>query len=444
MSGSDSTATQPRSAEILEGQNRWIFPCVKPLYAEPVVMESGSGVWVKDVDGGEYLDLFAGILSTPLGHCHPRVTAAVGEQIQKLGHTSTLYVTEPQVHAARKMAEIAPGGLDRTFFLNSGTEAIETALQMAQLYTGRSEIVGLRMSYHGRSAAASNVTANASWRPLATSIAGFKHALAPYRYRSHIDTQDEAELAEFYANDLDETIRTTTNGRPAAFIAEAILGVAGYVVPPKGYFKRCAEIIRSYGGVLIVDEVQAGFGRTGKHWFEIMHSEVEPDIMVTAKGIANGYPAAATMTRTDIAEKWRGNTISTFGGNPVSMAACSATLDVMREEDVRTRSTERGEQLRGSLENLKDQFEWIGDVRGRGLMRGMELVRDRNTKEPAPDLAKALLEAAKGEGLLIGVGGHWGQVIRIGPSMLITQEELAEGMKRLQRACEKVAQHVAD
>jgi 4-aminobutyrate aminotransferase-like enzyme len=441
-SSGSTTATHSRSAEVLEGHNRWVFPCVKPLYAEPIVMESASGVWVKDADGVEYLDLFAGILSTSIGHCHPRVTEAVGHQIKKLGHTSTLYVTEPQVDAARKLAEIAPGGLDRTFFLNSGTEAIETALQMAQLYTGRSEIVALRMSYHGRSAAASNVTANASWRPLATSIAGIKHALGPYPYRAHIDTEDEVELAEFYANDLDETIRTTTNGRPAAFIAEAILGVAGYVIPPKGYFKRCAEVIRSYGGLLIIDEVQTGFGRTGEHWFEIMHSEVEPDIMVTAKGIANGYPAAATITRTDIAEQWSGKTISTFGGNPISMAACSATLDVMREENVLARSSERGAQLRTSLERLQYEHDWIGDVRGRGLMQGMELVKDRATKEPAPDLANALLEAAKAENLLIGLGGHWGQVIRIGPSMLITQEELAEGMGRLQRACERVSAHL--
>jgi len=439
MAGTSSAATRSRSDEILSEHNRWIFPCVKPLYDEPLVLDSGSGVWVKDADGVEYLDLFAGILSTSIGHCHPRVTDAVGDQIRKLGHTSTLYVTEPQAEAARKLAEIAPGALDRTFFLNSGTEAIETALQMAQLYTGRSEVVALRMSYHGRSAAASNATANSAWRPLATSMVGFKHALAPYRYRSHIDTEDEAELAEFYANDLDETIRTTTNGRPAAFIAEAILGVAGYVVPPKGYFKRCAEIIRGYGGVLIIDEVQAGFGRTGEHWFEIMHSEVEPDILVTAKGIANGYPAAATVTRTDIAEKWSGKTISTFGGNPVSMAACSATLDVMREENVRQRSVERGEQLRVSLERLQSEHDWIGDVRGRGLMQGMELVKDRRNKEPAPELARALLEAAKTEHLLIGLGGHWGQVIRIGPSMLVTQEELAEGISRLERACKKVS-----
>lgn len=440
MSDAGSVGTQSRSAEILEAQGRWIFPCVKPLYRDPVVMESGLGVWVKDADGAEYLDLFAGILSTSLGHCHPRVTHAVREQVGKLGHTSTLYVTEPQVEAARKLAAIAPGELDRTFFLNSGTEAIETALQMAQLYTGRSEIVALRMAYHGRSAAASNVTANASWRPLATSIAGIKHALAPYRYRSHIDTDDDEELAEFYANDLDETIRTTTNGQPAAFIAEAILGVAGYVVPPKGYFKRCAEIIRGYGGLLIIDEVQAGFGRTGDHWFEIMRSEVDPDILVTAKGIANGYPAAACVTRTDIAERWSGKTISTFGGNPISMAACSATLDVMREEDVPTRSAERGAQLRTSLERLQMEHSWIGDVRGRGLMQGIEIVRDRDTKEPAPDLARALLEAAKAEKLLIGLGGHWGQVIRIGPSMLISQDEMAEGVARLQRACERIAE----
>jgi len=431
--------TTTRSAEILAAQHEHMFPCVKPLYREPLVLGEGSGVWAKDVDGVEYLDLFSGILSTSVGHCHPRVVQAVSEQVARLGHTSTLYVTEPQVRAAEKLNAITPAGLTRAFFTNSGTEAIETALNLAKIHTGRSEIVALRMGYHGRSAMATNLTAHASWRPLATSIAGISHAISPHSYRSPFGHLDEDAQAEAFAADLDEVIRTTTNGKPAAFIAETIQGVAGYVVPPKSYFARVAEIIRGYGGLLIIDEVQAGFGRCGEHWFGIDHWGVEPDIMVMAKGIANGFPAAATVARAEIADSWTAKTISTFGGNPISMAACAATLDVMREEDVPTRAKLRGDQLRDALDTLKAEYDWIGDVRGLGLMQAIELVKDRQTKEPDPGRTQALMEAAKEEGLLIGLGGHWGQVIRIGPSLLISGDEMAEGILRLNRACSRVA-----
>ncbi len=437
MTQTDTTTTT-RSAEIIAAHREHVFPCVRPLYDVPLVLDEGRGVWVRDADGVEYLDLFSGILSTSVGHCHPRVVEAVTDQVARLGHTSTLYVTEPQVRAAEKLASIAPAGLTRTFFSNSGTEAIETALHLAQIHTGRSEIVALRMAYHGRSALATNVTAHASWRPLATSIAGISHAASPYAYRSPLGHLDEDAMAEAFAQDLDEVIRTTTNGAPAAFIAETIQGVAGYVVPPRRYFQLAAEIIRGYGGVLIIDEVQAGFGRCGEHWFGIDHYGVRPDIMVMAKGIANGFPAAATMATDEIAASWTGKTISTFGGNPIAMAACNATLDVMREEDVPSRASERGAQLRDALDALKARFDWIGDVRGMGLMQAIELVRDRESKAPDPERAKALLEAAKAERLLIGIGGHWGQVIRIGPSLLVSEDETAEGTRRLSRACERL------
>ena len=436
MNPSATSATA--SAAILAGQRAHLFSSVKPLYAEPIVMAEAEGVWVTDADGRRYLDLFSGILSTSVGHCHPQVVSAVQAQAARLGHTSTLYVTEPQVEAARKLSEILPGGLDRTFYTNSGTEAIETALQLACVHTGRSEIVALRMAYHGRSSLAANVTAHASWRPLATQVAGVHHAIAPDRYRCALETEDDERLSDYFAADLDEVIRTTTNGQPAAFIAETIQGVGGYIVPPKQYFQKAAEVIRHYGGLLIIDEVQAGFGRTGDHWFAIEHWGVEPDIMVMAKGIAGGYPAAATAARADIVDSWTGKTISTFGGNPISMAAAAATLDVMKEEDVPARASHRGAQLRSALEALAQKYPWIGDVRGMGLMQALDLVTDRPSKKADPSRAHALLEAAKTEDLLIGLGGHWGQVIRLGPSLLISEEELAEGIRRLERACARV------
>ena len=426
------------SERVLAGHSEFLFPAVRPLYDEPLVLDEGEGVRVRGVDGREYLDLFSGILTTSVGHCHPEVVGRVQAQVGRLGHTSTLYVTEPQVEAARRLAEIAPGQLSQTFFTNSGTEAIETAIHMACLHTGRSEIVALRQAYHGRSFLASNVTAHSSWRPLASSVPGIKHAMTPYPYRCPFKQPCDESCGEAFAHDLEDVIRTTTNGRPAAFIAESILGVGGYIVPPPGYFARAAEIIRSYGGLFIADEVQSGFGRTGGRWFAIEHWGVEPDIMVMAKGIANGAPVGATITRPDIAASWKAKSISTFGGNPVAMAAASATLDVMVGEDVPTRAEARGAQLAGGLRELREDYDWIGDVRGMGLMQALELVQDRSTKEPAPQRAKALLEAAKDECLLIGIGGLHGQVIRIGPSLLITEAEVAEGLARLGRACGRV------
>ncbi len=429
-------AVSDRERETVTAQREHLFPWVKPYYAEPLVLSDGEGVWVRDEQEREYLDLFAGILTTSVGHCHPDVVSAVEAQIRRLGHTSPLYVTEQQVAAAVQLARLSPGDLKRSAFTNSGTEAIETAVAAACIHTGRSEIIALRYGYSGRSALATNLTGHASWRPLPTQTVGVKHARAPYMYRSPLgDGATEEECTDSFIDDLVEVIETTTSGRPAALLAETIQGVAGYVVPPAGYLTRAAEVIRSYGGLFISDEVQTGFGRTGGAWFGIEHSDVVPDIMVMAKGIANGFPVAATITTDEIAESWSSNSISTFGGNPVCMAAAVATMTVMEEEDVPARSAERGNQIRRALDALDAEFDWIGDVRGMGLMQAMELVEDPTTKEPSPRRARAVMEAAKEEGLLLGTGGRYGHVVRIGPSMLITAEEVDDAMARLARAC---------
>ncbi len=285
---------------------------------------------------------------------------------------------------------------------------------------------------------ATNLTGHAPWRPLASGVAGIKHVISPYPYRCPFKSPCDESCIDKFGDDLEDVIRTTTNGKPAAFVAETIQGVGGYIVPPPGYFQRAAEIIRSYGGLFICDEVQAGFGRTGGKWFGIEHWDVEPDIMVMAKTIANGFPLGATITRDEIAEAWTAKTISTFGGNPVAMAAGIATNDVMVQEDTPARSAVRGEQFRKGLETLQQEHAWIGEVRGMGLMQALELVEDRATKQPSPGKAKALLQAAKEEGILLGVGGLQGNVIRMGPSMLVTEEEVAEGLDRLGRACARV------
>jgi 4-aminobutyrate aminotransferase len=286
---------------------------------------------------------------------------------------------------------------------------------------------------------ATNLTAQHGWRPLASGIAGIKHVMAPYPYRCPFKSPCDETCVDKFGNDLEDAIVTTTNGKPAAFFAETVLGVGGFVVPPQGYFQRAAEIIRSHGGLFIADEVQAGFGRTGDHWFGIEHWGVEPDIMVMAKTIANGMPLGATIARPEIADAWTAKTISTYGGNPVSMAAAIATNDVMVRENVPRRSAERGAQLRAGLDELARQHEWMGDVRGLGLMQAIEVVTNRESRTPSTDLAKRLHEAAKDEGLLLGLAGLHGQVIRFAPSMLATEEQVADGLERLSRAADVVS-----
>ncbi|MDH3733211.1 MAG: aspartate aminotransferase family protein [Gemmatimonadota bacterium] len=423
------------AADTTAAHREHLFPWVRPYYAEPLVLAEAEGVRVRDVEGVEYLDLFAGILTTSIGHCHPAVQSAVTAQMAKLGHTSTLYVTEPQVEAAVALAGIAPGDLSVSCFTNSGTEAVESAIAAARLYTGRHEIVALRLGYSGRSMLTSHMTAHGGWRLPLGGVTGVVHARSPYPFRSPVG---EEQTTDFFIDDLVEVIETTTGGKPAAFFAETIQGVGGYIVPPRDYFQRAAEVIRGFGGLMIIDEVQAGFGRTGGKWFGIEHWGVEPDIICMAKGIANGFPVGATITRPEIAEAWQGPSISTFGGNPVSMAAVNATLGVMKAEDVPVRARERGEQLRTGLERLRDRFPWIGEVRGMGLMQGVELVEDRAGKAPDADRAGRLTEAAKEEGLLVGRGGLYGHVMRIGPSLLVTADEIDEGLSRFTAACERV------
>ncbi|MSR07792.1 MAG: aspartate aminotransferase family protein [Gemmatimonadetes bacterium] len=432
-----TTAAAELAASVRQGYRDFLIPAAPPYYKEPLVLVEGSGSWVTDAEGREYLDFFCGILTTGLGHCQPDVVERVREQVGRLGHTSTLYLNEPMVSAARRLAGIAPKGLKKTFFTNSGTEAVETAIMMARMHTGRDEVIALRYGYSGRSSLSTSLTALGSWTPLGHSAPFITHAPSPYCYRCAFGPPHD-ECAEKYAKQLEEVIVTQTSGKPAAFIAETIQGAGGYIVPPPGYYQRVAEIIRKYGGLLIIDEVQAAFGRTGGKWFGIEHWDVVPDIMVMAKTIANGFPLGATIVTDEIAGSWQGKTISTFGGNAISTAAMDTTLEVMERENVPARAEKLGKILRAGLEKLQQAHAWIGDVRGMGLMQGMELVEDRKTKEPSPKKTGALLEAAKTEGLLIGSGGLYGHVIRIAPSLLSTEEEIAEGLERLARACRRV------
>ncbi len=425
------TIEKSQTERINEKHQKHIFNAVFNYYETPLPLQRGRGVHLYDFDGREYLDFFAGIVTVNVGHCHPKVTAAIQDQAATLAHTSTLYPTAPIVELAEKLAEITPGDLNRTFFTTSGTEANETAVLLAQLATGAQTIVALRHSYSGRSSVARSLSGQAPWKMQPNQIASIVHAPAPYCYRCPFKlTYPECGIA--CAEDLEELIATSTPGVVAGFLAETILGAGGFIVPPQEYFPIAVDIIRRHGGLFIADEVQTGFGRTGGAWFGIEHTGVEPDIITMAKGIANGAPLGATITRDDLADKFTpGLSISTFGGSPLASAASYASISVIEEEGLLDNAAQVGTHLSQRLKELKERFQVIGDVRGMGLMQAIELVKNRETKEPAPDVAVQLMEETKARGLLIGKGGLYGNVLRLGPPLNITTEQIDQGVDSL-------------
>ena len=425
--------------EINQKQAQFLWQNHLLYYTEPLPLERGEGLYMWDVAGNRYLDFFAGILTTSVGHNNPTVNKRVHEQVDKLVHTSTLYPHQNNVELAERIAGIAPGNLETSYFATSGTEANESAIMLAKVHTGYQEIIALRNGYSGRSAMAMGLTGQSGWRIAGTHVIGIKHALAPYCYRCPLKlTYPSCDVA--CAQDVEDVIKTTTSGRIAAFIAEPIQGVGGFVTPPPEYFQIVSQIIRQHGGLYISDEVQTGFGRTGSQWWGIEHSDVTPDIMTMAKGIANGFPLANTITTQEIAQSTvgAGATVSTFGGNPVSTAAGLGVLDVLESTATPTDVTEVGDYLRAGLERLWEKYPLIGEVRGRGLMQGVELVRDRTSKEPAGKAVSYLFEETRKRGLLIGKGGMYGNVLRIVPALTATKTHVDEALLILDHSLAQV------
>lgn len=409
----------------VEKHKEFLFPAVATYYQEPIALVRGEGEYVWDDQGNKYLDCFGGVLTVSVGHANPRVNEAVLEQNRTLQHTSALYANQNQSDLAEKLAEIAPGRLKKSFFSNSGTEADDTAITAAKTATGRHEIVVLRHSYSGRSATALSAVGHSNWRPLPAQVAGIVHAPAPYCYRCPFKLEyPSCDVA--CAKDVEELIQTTTTGEIAAFMAEPILGVGGFIVPPPEYFGIVYEIARKHGGLCIADEVQTGWGRTGDKWFGIEHWGVEPDIITSAKGMANGIPIGWTIATPEVADKFPGLTFATFGGNPVSTAAALAVIKLIEDEDLRTNARVVGGYLRSRLEELKEKYTVIGDVRGMGLMQGIELVKDRKTKESNPEAVLKVFEETKRQGVLIGKGGLYGNVIRTGMMLNSTRDNVDE------------------
>jgi alanine-glyoxylate transaminase/(R)-3-amino-2-methylpropionate-pyruvate transaminase len=422
--------------EIRSKHDQYMMPSTLQYYAEPIAVDHAKGVWVHDTDGTAYLDLFGGILTVSMAHADPDINSAIKVQLDRLTHISTLYPNVPVVKLAETLADMAPGDISQSFFVASGTEADEMAVMLAWCHTGSTELIALRNGYSGRSMLAQSLTAHSPWRVVPTQIPGVKHAMEPYCYRCPLNaTPDNCGMA--CAQDIERLIQYTTTGQIAGFLAEPVQGVGGFVVPPKDYFKAAVEIIKKYGGLFIADEVQTGFGRTGTHWWGHEHFGVQPDIITMAKGMANGMPAANCMTTPEIAKAIPRLTISTFGGNPVSMVAAQATIDKMKAEDIPTRSARLGERLGAGLRALQEKYPHnIGDVRGLGLMWGVEMVEDElaGDRSPNTELTGRVFEAGKTEEVLLGKGGRFGNVFRIAPPMLISEEEIDIGLERFDRA----------
>jgi 4-aminobutyrate aminotransferase len=402
------------TSDAVRKHKEFLFPAVAMYYQEPIALVKGDGHYVWDDQGRRYLDAFGGVLTVSVGHANPKVVNAIVEQVKRISHTSTLYANEQQSNLAEKLASIAPGKLKKTFFSNSGTEANETAMNAARVATGRMDIITLRHSYSGRSLQTLAGCGQSGWKKIPLPVSGIKHAHAPYCYRCPFGAKDNSNCSLECANDIEELILTETGGEIAAFMAETVIGSGGFMVPPKGYFEKAVGIARKYGGLFICDEVQAAWGRTGEHWWGIQHWDVTPDIMVSAKGMGNGAPVAMTIATPEVADKFPGITFATFGGNPVSMAAARSTIEVIEEQNLLQNCKTTGAYLGERFAALKEKHQLVGDARGIGMMQALELVKDRKTKEPAPQAVNKVFEEVKRKGVLIGKGGVYGNVIRTG------------------------------
>jgi 4-aminobutyrate aminotransferase len=422
------------AADLLERHRKVIPNWVALYYREPIELVRGEGTRVWDSSGKEYLDFFGGIVTTISGHAVDKIVDALREQAGKISHTSTLYLIRPMVELAEKLTAKAPIEPPvKAFFVGSGTEAVEAALLFATTYRRSNEIIALRNSYHGRSFGAIGVTGNRGWSASSFAPLNVSYAMPAYCYRCPLHlTYPSCGVA--CAEDVRNVIETTTSGEVAAMIAEPIQGVGGFVTPPPEYFGIVKGILDEFEIPFIADEVQTGFGRTGETYWGIDGYDVQPDEMVMAKGLGNGMAMGAVLGRQEIVDSLKANSISTFGGNPLSSTVALANLEHLEEEDLQHNAQRVGKFLMDGLRDLGERHEAIGEVRGKGLMLGVELVKDRETKEPGPDLAAQAMEGARERGLLIGKGGLYGNVLRMSPPLTITEEDAARAIETLDSA----------
>lgn len=431
----------PPKADVVAMRSEFLSPSLVTYYSDPLMIVEGSMQWLFDETGRRYLDFFGGIVTVSVGHCHPKVLAATRAQLETLQHTTTIYLHPTIAEFGKKIAGTMPEGsnLKVCYFTSSGSEANELAILMARLHTGNYDLIALRNAYHGMTNQAMGLAGISAWKqPLLQSI-GVHHAKLPDRLRGHLG-YDDPDAGVEYAKDVKELIDHATPGVIGGFFAESIQGVGGTIELPEGYLAKAYEYVREAGGLCIADEVQTGFGRTGSAFWGFENHGVTPDIVTMAKGMGNGAPLAAVVTTPEIAKSLTTRVhFNTYGGNPVSCAAGMATLEVMLEENLQAHCHELGEHLLAGMRAMQQRHDRIADVRGRGLMLGMEFVTDGASLEPDPVLATAVHDACKDLGLLLGKGGTSGNVLRIKPPMCITREDCDFALAVLDRAIGEVA-----
>ncbi len=415
----------------LADRYRAVLPSfLAPFYEKPISIDRGEGSWVYDIEGNRWLDWFGGILTTMIGHSQPDVVAAVQAQAAKVMHTSTLYLSEPMIELAEQIASISGIPDARVFFTTSGTEANDTAILLATNYRRSNEILAMRNSYHGRSMTAQAITSHRGWSTSSLSGLSVNFVQGPYKLRSPYAELEDDAFTQACVDDLVQVLDMMTAGDVACLIAEPIQGVGGFATPPNGFFGAMHKVLSEKEILFVSDEVQTGWGRTGEHFWGYEAHGIVPDMLTFAKGVGNGITLAGIVARADIMNCLDGVSFTTFGGNPLSTAAGLATLRQVQEHDLQGNALARGRQLTERLEPVVEATPWIAELRGKGLMHGIETVHV-GSNEPDAGRSLKLLEATRERGLLIGKGGLYGNVLRLTPMLNITEDEMDQGLDML-------------
>lgn len=422
------------SNDLLQRYRNALPSFLSPYYSDPIELDHGEGSYVFDADGTKYLDFFGGVLTTMVGHNNPDVTSAVQAQAAKIMHTSSLYLSEPMIALAEKIAALSGIPDARVFMTPSGTEANDTAVLLATSYRKSNQMLAMRNSYHGRSFTAQAITSHSSWS--STSLSGLQVTFVqgPYKLRSPFRHLEGDDYTAACVDDLTQLLDMTSTGDVAGLIAEPIQGVGGFATPPNGFFGAMKKELDNRGILYISDEVQTGWGRTGEHFWGYEAHGIVPDMLTFAKGVGNGITLAGIVARADIFDTINVLNFSTFGGNPLSAAGGLATINHVLDNDLQGNAQRMGDRFRAGLDDIAASIPWIAEVRGKGLMQGFETVQP-GTDEPDAARTVQVHQAAKDHGVLLGKGGLYGNVIRMSPMLNVTADEIDEGLAALRSAC---------
>ncbi len=419
---------------ILRKKKEYLVPCVYHFYTNPPQIIRGEMQYLYDSEGKRYVDFFAGVSVMNCGHCNVEILEKTIEQMNILQHTTTIYLTQPIVELAEKLSKVTPGDLKKTFFCGTGSEANEGALLLAKLYTGKSEFLSIQGGLHGRTHLTMSMTGIEMWRTDPDPAGGISFVSNPYCYRCPYKL-DNLTCEFECVKQIEKVIKTKSLEKISAMIAEPIQGNGGIVTPPKGYFKALKTVLEKYEILLIIDEVQTGFARTGK-MFATQHYDIQPDIMTMAKALGNGVPIAAYTTTDAIASSFTRPSASTLGGNPVSATTGLAVIEYIEKYNLCDQAEQMGIRFKQGLLRLKEKYPIIGDVRGIGLMLGAELVKSE--REPATKETDKVLEALKDKGFLIGKNGAYRNVLAFQPPLVITEENIDMLLEALDDILQKI------